>query len=318
VLYRPEAALYAVAPSVARQLGAMQLENFHARQGEQAQLDESGELPAAWGRVWGGHSAMSQGGTLDPRYSGTVSGAQVGQDIYADLGAAGQRNHYGVFAGFARSSGEAHGFASGMQDLAVGRLRLDAYSAGGYWTHLAPRGWYADAVLMGTAYRFDPTSRDGVQASAHGHALTASLESGWSLALGHGLRIEPQAQLVWQHLALGRLDDGISSVSFRSGQAVTGRVGVRLAGTWQAGGTTWQPYVRLHVLRTTGADDVTTFGGLDPVGTSTRQTLGQADAGVAMSFPGGGSVYASVSYTGNLAGERQRVVAGRVGLRWSW
>ena len=303
---------------MARQLGAMQLENFHARQGEQAQLDERGELPASWGRVWGGHSTLSQGGALDPRFTGTVSGAQAGQDLYADEGADGQRNHYGVFAGFARSSGDVHGFASGMQDLAVGRLRLDAYSMGAYWTHLAPRGWYVDSVVMGTAYRFDPTSRDGVQATAHGHAATASLESGWSLPLGHGLRIEPQAQVVWQHLALGRLDDGISQVAFRGGQAVTGRAGVRLAGTWSSGVATWQPYVRLHVLRTTGTDDTTAFGGPASIATSTRQTLGQADAGVAVTFLSGGSVYASVSYTENLAGERQRVVAGRVGLRWSW
>jgi len=296
----------------------MQLENFHVRQGEQAQLDERGELPASWGRVWGGHSAMSQGGTLDARFDGTVSGAQAGQDIYADEGASGVRDHYGVFAGFARSNGDVHGFASGLQDLAVGRLRMDAYSMGGYWTHLAPQGWYADAVLMGTAYTFDPTSRDGVQATAHGHAATASLESGWSLALGGGLRIEPQAQVVWQRLALGRLDDGISSVAFRGGQAVTGRVGVRMAGTWSTAAASWQPYLRFHLLRTTGADDATTFGGLTPIASSTRQTLGQADAGIAVTLLSGGSVYASVSYTENLAGERQRVVAGRVGLRWSW
>ena len=296
----------------------MQLENFHVRQGDQALLGERGELPASWGRVWGGHGAMSQGGALNPRFDGTVSGAQVGQDIYASESATGQRNHYGVFAGFARSSGNVRGFAGGASDLAVGRLRLDAYSMGGYWTHLTPGGWYTDAVVMGTAYTFDPTSRDGVQATAHGHAATASLESGWSLALGSGMRIEPQAQVVWQHQALGRLDDGISRVTFRGGQAVTGRLGVRMAGSWSGGGTTWQPYVRLHVLRTTGANDTTTFGGLTPIATSTGQTLGQADAGVALTFASGGSVYASVSYTENLAGERQRIVAGRVGLRWSW
>ena len=93
---------------------------------------------------------------------------------------------------------------------------------------------------------------------------------------------------------------------------------MRFVGAWSAGAASWQPYLRLHVLRTTGADDTTTFGGLTPIATATRQTLGQADAGVALSFLSGGSVYASVSYTGNLAGERQRVVAGRVGLRWSW
>ena len=132
------------------------------------------------------------------------------------------------------------------------------------------------------------------------------------------MRIEPQAQVVWQHLALGRLDDGISGVSFRGGDAVTGRMGVRLAGTWSSGSATWRPYVRLNVLRTTGSNDATTFDGSAPIATSTRQTLGQADMGVTVALPYGIGLYVSASYTENRAGERQRVVAGRIGLRWSW
>lgn len=296
----------------------MQLENFHARQGEQAQLNDSGLLPAAWGRVWGGHSTNAQGGTLDPRFAGSVEGVQVGHDLYADVDAEGSRDHYGLLAGFARAGGDVRGFAAGRRDAAVGRLRLDAYSAGGYWTHLAPEGWYVDAVAMGAALRFDPTSRDGMQATSHGRAAIGSLESGWSLAIGRGLRIEPQAQLVWQRFALDSFDDGVSNVAFHGGQTWTARLGARLAGAWQAGGTTWRSYLRLHVLRTSGGNDTTNFGGLTPIATSTGQTLGQADAGISGSFLAGGSIYASVSYTMNLTGERQRIVTGRVGLRWSW
>jgi outer membrane autotransporter protein len=117
---------------------------------------------------------------------------------------------------------------------------------------------------------------------------------------------------------LGRFLVFLPGAAFRGGLALTGRAGVRVAGTWSTAAATWQPYVRFHLLRTTGADDATTFGDLTPIASSARQTLGQADAGVAVTFLSGGSVYASVSYTENLAGERQRVLAGRVGLRWSW
>ena len=34
----------------------------------------------------------------------------------------------------------------------TGSMNLTAWSAGGYWTHVGPGGWYLDAVLQGTWY----------------------------------------------------------------------------------------------------------------------------------------------------------------------
>jgi outer membrane autotransporter protein len=67
---------------------------------------------------------------------------------------------------------------------------------------------------MGSALTVDPLSRDGIGTTTHGNAVTGSLEGGLPIPLGAGLTLEPQAQRVWQHLALSDFNDGVSSVSF--------------------------------------------------------------------------------------------------------
>ena len=317
-LYRVEVPVYAEIPSVARQIGIMQIDTFHDRLGDQSLLTENGAVPAAWGRMWGSHSVLSQDGTVNPEFDGSIYGMQAGQDLYADTSASGQRNHYGLFVGFARATGDVDGFALGTPNLDVGHLAINAYSLGGYWTHIGPSGWYTDTVLMGSSLTIDPLSSDGIGVTTHGDAMTGSVESGLPIALTNDLTVEPQAQLIWQHLSINDLDDGVSSVSFNSGNTFLARLGVRLQGHFDALGNSWQPYLRLNVLRSFGSDDTTTFGGVTPIGTDVGQTAGQIGAGVVAKVSKSGSVYATASWLTNLGGPHQRTVMGNAGVRWSW
>ncbi|MFM0734713.1 autotransporter outer membrane beta-barrel domain-containing protein [Paraburkholderia sediminicola] len=317
-LYRVEVPVYAAAPSVARELGLMQIDTFHDRQGDQALLDDSGKLPAAWGRVWGGHSVLSQDGAASPQFDGSVYGIQAGQDLYADRSASGQRNHYGLFVGFARATGDVDGFALGMPNLAVGHLAINAYSLGGYWTHIGPSGWYTDAVLMGSSLTVDPASRDGLNTTTHGNAVTGSLEGGLPIPLGAGLTLEPQAQLVWQHLSLSDFNDGVSSVGFNSGNTFVGRIGARLQGQFDAFAIAWRPYVRVSLLREFGSDDKVTFGGGTVIPGTVGQTAAQLGAGVIGKFSTSGRVFATLGWVTNLGGAHQRTVTGDAGVRWVW
>ena len=317
-LYRVEVPVYAAAPGVARELGLMQIDTFHDRQGDQALLSESGKLPAAWGRVWGGHSVLSQNGTASPQFDGSVYGIQAGQDLYADRSASGQRNHYGLFVGFARATGDVDGFALGMPNLAVGHLAINAYSLGGYWTHIGPSGWYTDAVLMGSSLTVDPDSRDGLNTTTHGNAVTGSLEGGLPIPLGAGLTLEPQAQLVWQHLSLSDFNDGVSSVGFNSGNTFVGRIGARLQAQFDAFAIAWRPYLRVSFLREFGSDDKVTFGGGTVIPGTVGQTAAQLGAGVVGKFSTSGSVFATLGWVTNLGGAHQRTVTGDAGVRWVW
>jgi outer membrane autotransporter protein len=318
VLYRPEVALYAQIPSVMRQLDWMQIDEFHLRQGDQLLLDEKGPLPAGWGRVWGAHTVLSEGGDVTPQFDGSMGGVQVGHDIYADGVAGGHRNHYGVYLGMGRATGDVNGSAVGMSGVDVGHLSVNAYSLAGYWTHIGPTGWYTDAVLSGSALSADTTSSDNVHASTHGTAVTASLEAGLPVAIGHGLTIEPQAQLVYQHLSVRDLNDGASNVKFSNGNSVLARFGVRFAGTWDALGAAWQPYMGVNLLHAFANGDHQTYDGATSIGTPVNQTTARLDAGIVTKFSKHGSAYAAVNWGTNLDGEHLRTVGGNVGVRWSW
>jgi len=317
-VYRESVPLYAEAPAVARQLSLLQIDTFHDRQGEQGLLTENGSLPAAWARAWGGNTKLSQKGDVNPSFDGTVWGMQVGQDLYADTQSNGYRNHYGVLLGFSRAVGDVNGFALAHQGLGVGSLQVNSYDLGGYWTHVAPSGWYTDAILMGSALTVRTSANDGVRGSANGNALSGSVEAGLPIPLAQNLTLEPQAQLVWQWTSLNSFNDGASDVSWNHGNTFLGRVGARLQWSFDANGVNWKPYLRLNVLRSFGADDKTTFSGSTTIGSQIGQTAGQIGAGLVAQVTKRASAYATINYLTNLGGEHQRTLMGNAGVRWAW
>ncbi|MGN6648963.1 autotransporter family protein [Trinickia sp.] len=317
-LYRPEVALYSQIPPVMRELDTMQLDEFHLRQGDQMLLNEQGRLPAGWGRVWGAHSVLSEGGDVNPQFDGTMGGAQVGHDIYADGVQGGHRNHYGFYVGMGRATGDVNGSAIGLVGVNVGHLSVNEYSLAGYWTHIGPTGWYTDTVVQGSALNADSTSSDNVHASTHGTAISASVEAGMPLAIGHGITMEPEAQVIYQHLSIKDLNDGVSQVSFGSGNSVLARFGVRFAGNWDALGVAWQPYMSFNVLHAFANGDHQTYDGATSIATSVNQTTGRIDAGLVTKFSKHGSAFATVSWGTNLDGEHVRSIGGDAGVRWSW
>ncbi|WP_227460578.1 autotransporter outer membrane beta-barrel domain-containing protein [Cupriavidus pauculus] len=318
VLYRPEVPPYAATPAVVRQIGYDQIGTFHERQGQQALLDERGRLPASWARLWGGRMQQGQQGSVDAAFDGTVAGVQIGQDVYADATASGHRNHYGLMLGFARASGDVNGFAQGFRGATVGTLSVDAYSLGGYWTHVGPTGWYTDAVMQGSTLIANPRSARSVGASTHGTAVSTSIEAGVPLPLGNGFAIEPQAQLIWQHISLNDIDDGISPVSFQTASGWLARVGVRAERQFQRNGVTWMPWLRANLLRSFGGTDQIVFASTDAVDASLASTAAQFGAGVAARLDRSSSLYLTVAYTTNLDGVHRNNLGGNLGLRWLW
>ena len=144
-------------------------------------------------------------------------------------------------------------------------MNLNAYSGGGYWTHYGPGGWYLDAVLQGTGYGGTATAQFpniglSSKLATGGSGFLASLEGGYPipLALGPNFILEPQAQIIWQHVSLDPANDGVGTIALGSTSGTTGRLGIR--GQWTlpgANGGIWQPYARANVWRDWGGAAVT-------------------------------------------------------------
>lgn len=317
-VYRPEAALYTEAPSVVRQLNLQQVDTFHDRQGEQSLLDGDNKVPAFWGRSWGSHADIHQRGHVTPSFNGTLWGVQLGQDLYTAIQDDGTTHHFGLLFGYSRAIGNVDGFALAQQGTRVGKLQLNNYNYGGYWTQVAPSGWYTDTIIMGSVLRLSTNSINSISASTNGNAVTGSVESGLPIALRENFTLEPQAQLVWQRTSLDPMNDGVSDVRWNNRNTWQGRLGARLQWAFDNNHIDWRPYIRASVLRSFGQNDESTFDGNTTLTNSIDQTAGQIGGGIVAHVSQNGSLFATANYLTNLGGEQQRIITGNVGARWSW
>lgn len=317
-IYRPEVPVYGAIPSLARELAVQQIGTFHDRLGGQPLLSADGSLRAGWGRVWGDRLSQDLSGGVNPSFKGTIAGFQVGKDLYSALTESGHRNHYGLFAGYARASGDVKGFALATQNLSAGSLTMNAFSLGGYWTHLTPSGAYADTVLMGTTSSVDPSSLVGNTASTRANALTASVEGGVPFVLSQDTTLEPQAQLIYQYTHINDLTDPASRVTFSSANELIGRLGLRLQSQFQSRGVDWKPFLRLDVLRYFGGSDSVTYAGQDRFTTKVGSTQAHLGGGIYAQVNRNTSVYLTAGYWFNLGGDRRRTVQGNAGVRLTW
>jgi outer membrane autotransporter protein len=234
--------VYAGLPALARFIGLETLGTFHERHDEQALLTGSGGFAGAWGRAFGSRTDYHRGGPLAPEIDGHLFGFQAGFDIAAVRFGAGHSERVGMFVGHAEADGDVRGFAIGQRRAASGVVPLGAASLGIYWTHLSPSGWHLDGVLMHSWLDGDPRSHRGIGIEADGRVTTASLEGGHPIWLTDRLSLEPQAQVVWQRASFSTARDLVSSVSFDSDDAFTGRIGTRAPYSSAAeSGSPWDP-----------------------------------------------------------------------------
>jgi outer membrane autotransporter protein len=316
-IYRPETALYSAIPMVARRIGLMQLGTFHERQGDQGLLRGDGERVAGWARAFGGNYKQTLDGDAQPNFDGDISGVQVGQDVYTHTNAANTQDRLGLFAGYTHAHGDVQGSVGGFNDSKAGRLSMDGYSVGGYWTRVGASGWYVDTVLMNTWLDIDSDSKAGRSASTDAITSSASLETGFPIPLSENWKLEPQAQIIYQRTRVDDFDDDISDVKLRNDNAVTGRLGTRLQGDFQSGGTQWRPYAGVNLWRAFTGTNTLVLGG-DSVDTERGGTSLEMALGVAAQVGERLALYGKVAYTTSVDGNYLRSTTGMIGVRYAW
>ncbi len=317
VLYRIEVPVYSAVPPVAQHLAMTTLGTFHERRGEQSLLSSDTDLQPVWGRVFGQDARMDWSGTVSPSFDGTLFGFQAGFDAFGRETASGDVDRAGLFIAYANMNGDVRGQALGQDNLAVGSIDLGGTSVGGYWTRIGKGGWYLDGVLMATFYSGSATSSRDIGIDVKGTGVTASLEGGYPIALGQGWTLEPQAQLVWQHVSLDDIEDRFSSVSFDLDDSVDGRVGLRLQGETAMNGIALQPYLKANLWHDFGGTDRVDFEGTG-ITTDGKSTSFEFGGGVVAKVTDKVSVFATADYTTNLGGDKRRIVEGNLGLSVKW
>ncbi|OBQ68185.1 autotransporter outer membrane beta-barrel domain-containing protein [Mesorhizobium loti] len=316
LLYRIEVPVYSALPPVAEHLAMTTLGTFHERRGEQSLLSDT-ELSPVWGRIFGQDAEMGWSGTVSPSFDGTLFGLQAGFDVFGRDTASGGMDRAGLFVAYGSVNGDVRGQALGQNDLAVGKLDVNGTSVGGYWTRIGQGGWYLDGVLMATFFGGNATSSRDVGIDGGGTGVTASLEGGYPIALGQGWTLEPQAQLVWQHLSLDDTNDRFSSVSFDTDGGVTGRLGARLQGETTINGTALQPYLKANIWHDFGGTDTVSFDTTD-ITTQSRSTSFEFGGGVVAKVTDKVSIFATGDYTTNLGGDKRRILEGNLGISVKW
>ncbi|MBB5409703.1 outer membrane autotransporter protein [Paraburkholderia sp. HC6.4b] len=328
----PELATYGVVQPVARQMGVEMLGTLHERIGDTLTTESggaggSGWASSAWGRVFGGQIDNRYEAYADPRVSGGVGGVQTGLDVWRGSVWPGHRDAAGVYFAYGYGSADVDGLvtnaaATGYTLEHTGSMHLNAYTGGGYWTHYGPSGWYVDAVVQGTHYDGSATTQFA-NLPVRGTGFATSLEGGYPipLPLGPGFELEPQAQIIWQHVSFSDANDGLGDVSLGSTSGASGRLGVR--GKWTiegSQGAVWQPYVRANLWRDFNAQATTTFAN-DRVPLNVQATRLELAGGVTARLKERLNLYGQFGYQFAVSGDsnvRRSGVAGDLGVRYQW
>ena len=189
-----------------------------------------------WGRLIGffghrdGHPLGVYGG--GPEFDYDFGALQAGVDLYRREGQDGSRDNAGLYAAFGHGEVDVEHNLLGFT-IKGGEDKFDACSIGGYWTHFGPSDWYLDGVLQATWYDASMTGARGLRdGETDGWGLAASIEGGYPFHFGDGWLIEPQAQLVYQTIDLADFNDGFADVRYSDEDSLAGRIGARLARTW--------------------------------------------------------------------------------------
>jgi outer membrane autotransporter protein len=323
-LVRPEIPGYVLMPAMAQQMGITTLGTFHQRRGDQSLLDNSGVASSAWIRALGDDTdqqwSSKIGGIsyqLAPKIRSDLWGIQAGSDVFASDDDQGREHRAGVFYAHTEAHGDVYGNTMAIDGSRSGKLRLTGDSLGLYWTYIGRNRWYLDTVAMYTRFRGNAESQLGVGADTSGNSVAVSFESGMPFAINDGWSLEPQAQLIWQHIDFEDTGDLYSSIEYDRVSAFTGRLGLRLENNALVHGRPWQTFISTDMWRNFSKNSNVTFDSTNVAAGMGNSAL-QLRGGVTMKWTDHVATYATVGYTTRLDGKTQHGVDGTIGIRVRW
>jgi outer membrane autotransporter protein len=355
----PELATYGVVQPLARQLGVAILGTLDDRVGDTYDPDGCGVSPApeassvdlptrkaslptrkvglvpcplfspsVWGRFFGQRVDNHYQAFADPSASGSMGGFQGGIDLLRGAIIPGGHDRAGLYGAYGDVSADVNGLVTNAAATAyilthTGSLNLNAWSMGGYWTHVGQGGWYLNAVLQETWYG-GSASTQFAKLNTDGTGFIASLEGGVPFALpqfGPGFALEPQGQILWQKVSFAHDYDGEGDVALGDTTGPSGRVGLRAKWTVETvGGQVWQPYLTGNLWRDWGAEVNTVYSGTDSVPLVNQATMLEFGGGLTGRISANVSAFANVDYEFAVGSgqDKRNGVQGTLGMKYTW
>jgi outer membrane autotransporter protein len=323
ITYRAEASLYAALAGQLRQGNLAMLGDLRKRVGDDdvkgTATTPTGSDRRAWARVLSTDIDIQQGGAVSPSSKGRLTGFQAGTDLLVM-----PNWRAGLYVGQLDGDARVRGFASGIQNLAVGRNDLRSQYLGVYGTYTSDSGFYADAVVQSGRHRYtvEPFLSPGV--GGKGNSLLGSIEVGQAFALGgSGWSVEPQLQLIHQHMDLNNSAIAGAIAQPQADSGWIARAGVRVKGQIDTGIGALQPYGRFNVYRTSSGADIARF-----VNGATTTDISAPTGGTSTELAGGFTL--ALGQTTSLYGEIGKLWAsggdakvkssinGSIGVRVKW
>ncbi len=183
--------------------------------------------------------------------------------------------------------------------------------------------WYEDVKAQSSRgpMAHAPVS---VGLSTHGFGVAGSLEVGYPLPFVGKWNIEPQAQLVYQRIALNDAADVAAIVRYSAAQTLVGRIGARFATTRELDGgyqsrllTAWVDANLWHKFKGDNATQVSSSSGYVPFYSNLGGSWAELGAGVTAQVTRHASLYAHVGYQIELGGDRH-AYTGKAAVRINW
>lgn len=271
-----------------------------------------------WMRAFGSGTTFESQDSQHSGYDSSGTAVQIGKDIYQHEGPNGRRDRAGLY--IAQGHTSANMFSDAEQ---TGTARFDATSVGGYWTHYSSKGAYVDTVAQYS--RIDALAIDATDGSAinpSGNSYVGSVEVGQSFSLGKNATLEPQAQVIYQHLTFDDDYDGTAHVEYADTDTVTGRIGLRAAHRFKTDNMTIDPWARVNVLHTVQKDSELSIDDTDKFTTPVGGTIGEVQTGFTIgqttSDGSGWAIYGGGGYHFSMDETKNSGWTANAGLKISW
>lgn len=333
-IYDPSVPGYVSMARVNMEQGYSTLGTLHERRGENQTLawDECGTCGSeadgqTWARIYG--ERLEQDGKTRLNFESDMYGIQIGHDFRIQRDDDGNHALSGLYVAYnhARTDFEDRYRAENgviSPDKFTGKGESDALSVGATHTRYAANGSYLDLVGQLSYLHNKYQVRDGAEKSQNGWGLALSGEVGRPFALGEhqpheaAWMIEPQAQLIYQHVRLSSFNDGVRHIDPNGQNGLRGRLGVRIAYNAEGKGYRTNTFYGVANLWHDFINPSKVNIGSSQLRETYAKSWAEVGLGIQLPVSKHGYLYADARYEHQFGNTKREGYRGTIGFKHTW